>query len=491
MNKLRKRAFQKSITWKIFVVTTLLLFISAAIIYSTLYFFLPIFYENYKKAQLDSAVKELVTDAHSLSFQDARARLDEFGQKMNAMPFLFNNQQQVVYPDFVSSSGGAVVSGSTVVSDSSADDIAISISTGSPIADHSPNQYIITEPIAFKDCILTLRVNATLQPINEVSQVLLRLIPYIGLLIIFVSVSGAFVYSRIVSKPLLAINLAAKKMSNLDFAVKIEHKSTDEIGELSDSLNDMSTKLQRTMQDLKTTNMKLRNEMEKEREIEAKRRELFGIISHELKSPITAVKGQLDGMIHEIGIYKDRDMYLGRSYKILENMEHLIHDILHISKFEHQIVSPKSEYINLSALIGAIIKDFDYFTIEKNIRVISDIEADLFIHTDPKLLEKALKNVIHNAIVYSNSSEQVTIQLKKTESGMLKFQVLNTGARIPEDAFNQIFEPFYRLEKSRNRNTGGSGLGLYIVKMVLEALSINFSMRNTNQGVLFSAEIPE
>ncbi|WP_068985102.1 sensor histidine kinase [Lysinibacillus xylanilyticus] len=484
MNKLRKRAFWKSITWKIFVVTTLLLFISAAIIYSTLYFFLPIFYENYKKAQMDTAVKELITDAHSLSFQDALQRLDEFGQKTNAMPFLFNDQQQIVYPNFVSSSGSAVVSGSSV------DDISIFISSGSPLTEHSPNQYIITEPIAFKDRVLTLRVNTTLQPINEASQVLLMLIPYIGLFIFFVSVSGALVYSRIVSKPLLAINQAAKKMSNLDFAVKIEHKLTDEIGELSDSLNDMSTKLQRTMQDLKTTNMKLRSEVEKERQIETKRRELFGVISHELKSPITAVKGQLDGMIHEIGIYKDRDTYLRRSYKILENMEHLIHDILHISKFEHQIVSPKSEYINLSALIGAIIKDFDYFTMEKNIRVIIDIEADLFIHTDPKLLEKALKNVIHNAIVYSHSSEQVMIQLKKTESGILKFQVLNTGAHIPEDAFNQIFEPFYRLEKSRNRNTGGSGLGLYIVKMVLEALSINFSMRNTEQGVLFSADIP-
>jgi two-component system sensor histidine kinase VanS len=430
---------------------------------------------------LDAAVKELVTDARSLSFQDADSRLNEFAQKMNALPVLFDDKGQMIYPNFVSSSATAIVGSS----------IAGAISVGGSVPENFPKQYVVTGPIAFKDKVCTLRVSATLQPINEASQVLQMLIPYICLLIFIVSISGALVYSRIVSKPLLEINQVAKKMSNLDFAIRIERKSSDEIGELSNSLNEMSAKLQRTMQDLKAANLKLKSDIEKEREIEAKRRGLFGIISHELKSPITAVKGQLDGMIHEIGVYKNRDTYLRRSYKILEGMEHLVYDILHISKLEHQIVSPKVEQINLSVLIGDVIKELEYIANEKNIRVTDDIEADLMIYLDSKLLEKAFKNVIHNAIVYSNPLEQVMVKLKKTGHGTLKFRVLNTGAKISEDEIGKLFEPFYRLEKSRNRNTGGSGLGLYIVKMVLEALSIDFSIKNTARGVLFSADFPD
>lgn len=479
INKPPIRMKWKSITFKIFVVTSLLLFLSAAIIYSTLYFFLPIFYENYKKTQLDAAVKELVVDARNLSFQDGKTRINQFAQKMNVLPVVYDEQGQIAYPDMAVAYGSATINHSFVGP----------VSVSEPRPEDFPKEYVITTPIVFKDQALTLRVNATLQPINEASQVLLMLLPYIGLCILLVSVSGAYVYSRIISKPMLAINQAAKKMSNLDFGIRIEHKSSDEIGELSDSLNEMSAKLQRTMEDLRRANAELKSDMEKEREIEAKRRELFGILSHELKSPITAVKGQLEGMIHRIGIYQDRDAYLRRSYKILEGMEQLVHEILHISKFEHQILLPKYSEINLSAFIGVIIKQLDYFAIERNIRVLHEIEADLFIYSDANLLEKAIKNVIHNAIVYSNSSEQVIIRLKKTSHGMVNFQVLNTGAHIPEEYIGKIFEPFYRLEKSRNRNTGGSGLGLYIVGMVLEALSIDYEMTNTEQGVSFSANI--
>lgn len=479
-NKLQVWVNRKSITFKIFAVTSLLLFMSAAIIYSTLYFFLPIFYENYKKTQLDAGVKQLVANARNLSFQDAKTRIDQFALKMNVILVLYDEKGQIAYPDMTVSSGTATIGSA----------YARAESAGESMPEEFPKNYVITTPIVFKDQALTLRLNATLQPINEVSQVLLVLLPYIGLFILLVSVSGAYVYSRIISKPLLAINQAAKKMSNLDFVIKIEHKSTDEIGQLSNSLNEMSAKLQRTLEDLQSANSKLKSDMEKEREIEAKRRELFGILSHELKSPITAVKGQLDGMIHRIGIYQDRDTYLRRSYKILENMEQLVQEILHISKFEHQVLLPKYSKINLSEMICVMIKHLEYFATEKNIRVIHEIEADLFIYSDPNLIEKALKNVIHNAIVYSNPSEQVSVQLKKTSRGTLNFQVLNTGAHIPEAHFEKIFEPFYRLEKSRNRNTGGSGLGLYIVKMVFEALAIGFSMKNTEQGVLFSADIP-
>ncbi|WP_119866339.1 ATP-binding protein [Clostridium isatidis] len=108
---------------------------------------------------------------------------------------------------------------------------------------------------------------------------------------------------------------------------------------------------------------------------------------------------------------------------------------------------------------------------------------------DKNLIEKAVYNIIHNGVVYSHLGEKVIVKLEENgDTGLINLSVLNTGAYIPEEQMEKIFDPFFRLEKSRNKNKGGSGLGLYLVKKVFEALSINYSVKNLEQGVLFSCE---
>ncbi|MEJ9132480.1 ATP-binding protein, partial [Bacillus thuringiensis] len=115
----------------------------------------------------------------------------------------------------------------------------------------------------------------------------------------------------------------------------------------------------------------------------------------------------------------------------------------------------------------------------------------IFVYTDCVLLEKACKNIIHNAIMYSPPSEKVYIKLsQESKQNHIEIQVINTGVEIKEENIQHIFEPFYRIEKSRNRNTGGSGLGLYIVKQIFESLFITYSINNTKQGVKFLVTIP-
>ncbi|QOT01193.1 HAMP domain-containing histidine kinase [Brevibacterium sp. JNUCC-42] len=496
---------RKSISFKIFLVTLILLLVSASIIYLTLYFYLPIFYEKYKTNSLEVESSRLVEKAKNLYLDDATILFDKFEQNFNAYPSLTDNTGKIVFPlinyRFISKAqrldgnldvdNEPVILESKTIEESTSKSIKVgAASTVRAISlNNLPKVYTISVPIVFKDETLTLNIDATLQPIDEASQVLLLLIPYIGVVIFIISISGAYIYSKIFSKPLITINHVAKKMANLDFTAKINLDSTDEIGQLSRSLNEMSANLQRTMQELQTANEALKSDMEKKQEAEAKRRELFATISHELKSPITAVKGQLEGMLHNIGVYKEREKYLKRSYQIMETMESLVRQILQISKLEQLGFTSKYERVNISTLVCTTINNLGFFATEKNIQVINEVQEELFINTDKQLVEKVIGNVIHNAIVYSNHFEQVHIHLKDNDNGTLKFEVLNTGAYIQEEHIKQIFEPFYRVEKSRNRNTGGSGLGLYIVKTVCEALSIDFSMRNTKEGVLFSAQI--
>ncbi|RAP28567.1 Phosphate regulon sensor protein PhoR (SphS) [Brevibacillus laterosporus] len=501
-HKLLQIINRKSISFKIFLVTLILLLVSASIIYLTLYFYLPIFYEKYKTNSLEVESNRLVEKAKNLYLDDATILFDKFEQNFNAYPTLTDNTGKIFFPNHPFLSKAQMLD-KNVDLDKEAEILAIEESTSKSITvgvastsqagiitmNNLPKIYTISVPIVFKDETLTLNIHATLQPIDEASQVLLLLIPYIGIVIFIISISGAYIYSKIFSKPLITINHVAQKMANLDFTAKINLDSADEIGQLSRSLNEMSANLQRTMQELQTANEALKSDMEKKQEAEAKRRELFATISHELKSPITAVKGQLEGMLHNIGVYKEREKYLKRSYQIMETMESLVRQILQISKLEQLGFTSKYERVNISTLVCTTINNLGFFATEKNIQVINEVQEELFINTDTQLLEKVIGNVIHNAIVYSNHFEQVHIHLIDNGNGTLKFEVLNTGAYIQEEHINQIFEPFYRVEKSRNRNTGGSGLGLYIVKTVCEALSIDYSMRNTNEGVLFSAQM--
>ena len=182
-----------------------------------------------------------------------------------------------------------------------------------------------------------------------------------GIFVLLISMVGAFLYTDLITQPLLKINQVAKRMAKLDFSQRLENRSDDEIGELSQSLNELSQNLKQTMSELQQANAKLKDDIQREREQEAKRREWMATISHELKSPITAVMGQLEGMIHQIGVYKDRDKYLRRSYSIIKNMEQLVKEILEVSKLESDAFRPLKKTVSLSSMIKSVIKRLEFF----------------------------------------------------------------------------------------------------------------------------------
>ncbi|MFF2883378.1 sensor histidine kinase [Bacillus toyonensis] len=480
----------KRITYKLFMTTSLILLAFAALIYVTLYFFLPKFYEKYKTDQLQTGIEEIIDKSKDLTLQNATPLVDEYAQKNNAMIYLQDNEGRVIYYPFLKSTiQGSTVQGSTVQGGTPAKGFVTTV----PIKGlaQSRNSYEATKPIQFQDVNLTLVVFATFQPIDEASQVLVRFLPYISIIVLVIGLGSAYLYSRFITKPLIYINEGAQKMANLDFSEKIEVRSMDELGELSNSLNDMSINLQQAIFDLQKANHQLKSDIEKEREIETKRREFFAIVAHELKTPLTVMKGYLEGMIYNIGPYQNRDQYLKKNFRIIENLEQLVREILSMSRLEQHTFKLQVEEVNLSKSIDTITKNLEFFASQKDIQIIKEVDSDIFVYTDYVLLEKACKNIIHNAIMYSPYNEKVYIKLTKdSKQNNIQIRVINTGVKIKEEEIQHIFKPFYRIEKSRNRNTGGSGLGLYIVKQILESLFITYSMSNTKQGVQFLITIP-
>ncbi|MED3447267.1 sensor histidine kinase [Bacillus thuringiensis] len=485
----------KRITYKLFMTTSLILLAFATLIYVTLYFFLPKFYEKYKTDQLQTGIEEIIDKSKDLTLQNAIPLVDEYAQKNNAIIYLQDNEGRLIYSPFLQSTiqGSAIqegtVRGGTVQGGTPAKGFVTTV----PIKGlaQSRNSYEATKPIQFQDVNLTLGVFATFQPIDEASQVLVRFLPYISIIVLVIGLGSAYLYSRFITKPLIYINKGAQKMANLDFSEKIEVRSMDELGELSNSLNDMSINLQQAIFDLQKANQQLKSDIEKEREIETKRREFFAIVAHELKTPLTVMKGYLEGMIYNIGPYQNRDQYLKKNYQIIESLEQLVREILSMSKLEQHTFKLQVEEVNLSRSIDTITKKLEFFASQKGIQIIKEVDSDIFVYTDYVLLEKACKNIIHNAIMYSPYNEKVYIKLTKdSKQNNVQMRVINTGVKIKEEDIQHIFKPFYRIEKSRNRNTGGSGLGLYIVKQIFESLFITYSINNTKQGVEFLVTIP-
>ena len=250
----------------------------------------------------------------------------------------------------------------------------------------------------------------------------------------------------------------------------------------------MAGKLESTLSELKAANDKLHKDMDRERKQEKQRRDLFTAISHELKTPITILKGELGGMIDNIGVYKDRDSYLQHAFKTTEQIERLVQEILTVSRLEAKEIQLSFGYTDIGVLVNSLCHKFEDLANSQNVAILCYCEDGVFATVDNIQLQSAISNIISNAIFHSPTGEIVNVELEKSESfGILT--VDNVG-NINDSDLENLFEPFYRGDKSRSRYTGGSGLGLHIVKRILEMHRFTYDIRNADEKVVFTVKFP-
>ena len=242
------------------------------------------------------------------------------------------------------------------------------------------------------------------------------------------------------------------------------------------------------MYELKIKSKEDKLNLNKEKEAIANMRKEFSAnVSHELKTPITVIKGQTEGMILNVGDYQDRNKYLVRSLEIINTMENMVQEILTVSRMKSSKVGLKKETIQFSDILKQEYALFEDLIIQKGIDWNENISPDLSVIGDKALIQKVINNLISNAISYS--PEGSTIYLTAfAEDRAVKFMLENTGVHIPDSEIPKLFDAFYRVERSRNKKAGGSGLGLYIVKTILEQHQAEYSIINTERGVLFTIQ---
>ena len=242
---------------------------------------------------------------------------------------------------------------------------------------------------------------------------------------------------------------------------------------------------------LKESNIELKVEISKQRELEQKQREFFSAASHELKTPLTILKGHLTGMLNKVKGYENREVYMERSLAVVEKMETLVKELLYLSKTDE---SQKSEYkmIDLAELLRVQIADVTELLSEKELSLTVDIPDKLLCEVDSAQMERALQNILINAIRYSPNGEEINISLSNEKNTNIVFcKIENTGVTITEEVISHLFEAFYRVDASRNRNTGGTGLGLYIVRKIMDLHHAKYGIKNSDRGVLFWFKMPQ
>ena len=274
----------------------------------------------------------------------------------------------------------------------------------------------------------------------------------------------------------------------MDFAVKSRSNRHDEIGDLGRDLDDLSASLDETITSLNKRTQELEREIEHVNELERQKDVFFAAASHELKTPITIAQGQVRGMIDGIEPYNDLDTYLPKTLSSLKRMESLINEILTASRMqaENEIEFMK---VDLGSLLRKRLDEMKELLEIRGITLESEIGSGLFFEGNQELTSMALGSFLSNAVFYSSEGSSVKVTARK-ENGNIVTEIRNTGSHISEEDLPHLFEAFYRTDSSRSRRNGGSGLGLYLGKLIIERENGTVALGNDGDDVVAHIILP-
>ena len=351
------------------------------------------------------------------------------------------------------------------------------------------NQLVFYQPVQIPEHKHWILVVGSQRHIVEAKEILQDYHVYVLMFSLILIVFLSYFYSMNILKPILSLNKAAEKMAKLDFSEKIVVHRKDEIGSLSKSLNTLSTNLSNSMDQLTMANKKLTKEIERERELEQLRKDFVSGVSHELKTPLGIIRGYAEGVRDEV--FEDANYYLDVIIEETEKMDKLVVDMLELSNLESENFKLHPVNFDLHGLIDLVINKFEYAIVEKNIRVdFIDTCKSPVLNADEFRIEQVLVNYFSNALRYAKKGSSLSLRLYDKNSHLV-FEIENKGEHIPEDKIDKVWNRFYCVDPARSKAEGGTGLGLTIVRNIIELHEGIFGAKNTQEGVMFYFTLPK
>lgn len=313
----------------------------------------------------------------------------------------------------------------------------------------------------------------------------MKLYMYVGMAAILVGCMAMFFVSNSYVRPIHQMAIVAKRMAQLDFDVKVDSRSKDEIGELGNSINSMSKELEATISELKTANAKLQHDIDEKTQIDEMRKEFLSHVSHELKTPIALIQGYAEGLKENVTDDPDsKDFYCEVIMDEAERMNTLVKKLMTLNELEFGQNKINFERFNIVELMNNINASTEILLQQKQIKIQFMFDNPIFVWADEFMIEEVYRNYLSNAIHYANEKSNIRINAEKRGS-VLRIFVYNEGEQIPEDELHKIWIKFYKVDKARTREYGGSGVGLSIVAATMKLHGREYGAFNTENGVVF------
>ena len=295
--------------------------------------------------------------------------------------------------------------------------------------------------------------------------------------------------SRSVTKPILELNNISERMVQLDFEAKYQGKAHNEIDLLGENINKLSDSLEKTISELKTANNELQRDVEKKEAIDEMRKEFLSNVSHELKTPIALIQGYAEGLQEEINDDPEsRQFYCDVIVDEAAKMNNMVKKLLTLNQLEFGEDDVQFERFDITSLISGVLQSLDILIEQKEAQVIFRHKNPIYVWADEFKVEQVVRNYVNNALNHVDGEKVIEIKITQ-ENDVAKITVFNTGTPIPEEDLPHIWEKFYKVDKARTREYGGNGIGLSIVKAIMDSFGKGYGAINHTNGVEFWFEL--
>ncbi len=346
------------------------------------------------------------------------------------------------------------------------------------------------EMFGFLDNGNVFMIRSALEGIKDSVRISNNFMTYVAFGILIIGSVLSYFLARRITKPISKLTEISNQMKALDFDAKYTSKHRNELDLLGENINELSETLEKTISELKTANLELKKDIESKEKIDKMRSEFLSNVSHELKTPIALIQGYAEGL--QDGIVDDdpdsRKYYCDVIVDEAGKMNKMVKQLMTLNELEFGKNTINMERFDIVTVIQNYLKSADILARQKNVTVQMQDLGPVYVWADEFKTWEVLQNYYSNAINHIGGDRIIKISLTKGD-GVVRVSVFNTGDPIPGESLDHIWEKFYKVDKARTREYGGSGVGLSIVKAIMDSMDRKYGVINHEDGVEFWFEL--
>jgi len=448
---------------KTFLVSIGLFAALIVLVHALVYTLMPQFYLQQKEREAADNLTALVAELRGKSTEEMHRLSQEFAQVKNVNITLTIDGRDQYFQGFQSIN---------IVTDSgkSVDASVVKIADGQTI---DPRSVILRQGSVANSQGQTIAVKllADVAPVTQAKLATLHVLPYTMLGSLLVALVFSYIYSRFVTRPIRQMAAVTTTMQRLEKGAHYPVNSHDEIGVLGRNINELYQNLWQTIRSLEHENKRI-TQLEKEKIA------FLRAASHELKTPLAALRIMLENMQLNIGEYKNRDQYLAESVAQVDRLAAMVNDVLRSGSVAEQALRQEKR-LRIDKLITEVVEDYVLLAKTRGMTFTVDARPTT-IRANRDMMRHVISNLVSNAVRHGDASSVITITCDQHE-----LAIENACKPLTKQQLQRVFDPFYRGSATTKQHTDSSGIGLYTVKMLLDAKGLDYDFTPHGRGMRF------